>query len=151
MRGSQRSVCSPEAGRKKFPTICLFSCERPGYFIGTVRFSFSYLSYLTSITQLREKILKEELGELPVRIVVDDTYNVVGHSDLAVVASGTATLEAALIGNSIDCSLQDIHSNLDHGTISRKRPSLLPGQSDCREKNCSRALSSRIHRREPFQ
>lgn len=47
---------------------------------------------------IARKILKEELGELPVRIIVDDTYNVVGHSDLAVVASGTATLEAALLG-----------------------------------------------------
>ncbi len=47
---------------------------------------------------IARKILKEELGELPVRIVVDDTYNAVGHSDLAVVASGTATLEAALLG-----------------------------------------------------
>ena len=47
---------------------------------------------------IARRILKEELGELPARIVVDDTYNVVGHSDLAVVASGTATLEAALLG-----------------------------------------------------
>lgn len=47
---------------------------------------------------IARKILEEELGELPVRIVIADTYNVVGHSDLAVVASGTATLEAALLG-----------------------------------------------------
>jgi lipid-A-disaccharide synthase len=43
------------------------------------------------------KIL-DEAGGPPLSLVEDDTYNSVGHSDLAVVASGTATLEAALLG-----------------------------------------------------
>jgi lipid-A-disaccharide synthase len=47
---------------------------------------------------LVNKIMKDEVGSLPLEIIVDDTYNTVGHSDLAVVASGTATLEAALLG-----------------------------------------------------
>jgi len=47
---------------------------------------------------LANNILKEEVGMLPLEIIIHDTYNAVGHSDLAVVASGTATLETALLG-----------------------------------------------------
>ena len=39
-----------------------------------------------------------ETGGPPVSLVEYDTYNAVGHSDLAVVSSGTATLETALLG-----------------------------------------------------
>lgn len=48
----------------------------------------------------RKQICKilAEAGGPPVSLLEDDTYNAVGHSDLAVVASGTATLEAALLG-----------------------------------------------------
>ncbi|MGB9735082.1 MAG: lipid-A-disaccharide synthase [bacterium] len=35
---------------------------------------------------------------LPIRIIVNDTYNAVGMSEFAVVTSGTATLETALLG-----------------------------------------------------
>jgi lipid-A-disaccharide synthase len=49
-------------------------------------------------SSIANRILKEEVGELPLNMVIDDTYNAVGHSDLAVIASGTATLEAALLG-----------------------------------------------------
>ena len=47
-------------------------------------------------SQIR-KVLAENGGP-PVTLVEYDTYNAVGHSDLAVVASGTATLETALLG-----------------------------------------------------
>jgi len=43
------------------------------------------------------KILADNGGP-PVSLIQYDTYNAVGHSDLAVVASGTATLETALLG-----------------------------------------------------
>ncbi len=35
---------------------------------------------------------------VPVKIIIDDTYNAVGMSEFAVVTSGTATLETALLG-----------------------------------------------------
>jgi lipid-A-disaccharide synthase len=47
-------------------------------------------------SQIR-RILADNGGP-PVSLVDYDTYNAVGHSDLAVVASGTATLETALLG-----------------------------------------------------
>lgn len=39
-----------------------------------------------------------ETSDASIRIVENDTYNVVGNSDFAVVASGTATLETAVLG-----------------------------------------------------
>ena len=36
--------------------------------------------------------------KLDVRIAEDDTYNILGASDFAIVASGTATLETAIVG-----------------------------------------------------
>lgn len=39
-----------------------------------------------------------EAGDLSVTVIEGDTYNALGHSDFAVVASGTATVEAALAG-----------------------------------------------------
>jgi lipid-A-disaccharide synthase len=47
-------------------------------------------------SQIR-KILTDSGGP-PLSLIEYDTYNAVGHSDLAVVSSGTATLETALLG-----------------------------------------------------
>ncbi len=52
---------------------------------------------------LAPTVSKEEIqGQLThsnavIKIIEDDTYNIVGHSDFAAVASGTATLETALL------------------------------------------------------
>ncbi len=43
-------------------------------------------------------LIRDEAPGLSASLVENDTYNSVGHSDLAVVSSGTATLEAALLG-----------------------------------------------------
>ena len=48
------------------------------------------------VSQIR-KILADSGGP-PLSLIEYDTYNAVGHSDLAVVSSGTATLETALLG-----------------------------------------------------
>ena len=45
-----------------------------------------------------ERTIAEEKGELVLRLVEHDAYDAVAHSDLAVVSSGTATLETALLG-----------------------------------------------------
>lgn len=44
------------------------------------------------------QLIRSEAPGLSITIVENDTYNSVAHSDLAVVSSGTATLEAALLG-----------------------------------------------------
>ena len=46
---------------------------------------------------LIERIVAQEGGPSALRLIEQDTYNAVGHSDLAVVSSGTATLETALL------------------------------------------------------
>jgi lipid-A-disaccharide synthase len=40
----------------------------------------------------------ERIGDSPVHIVEDDLHNAIGHADLALVASGTAAVETALLG-----------------------------------------------------
>jgi len=47
---------------------------------------------------LVECLVQEACADLPLEIIVDDAYNAVAHSDLAVVSSGTATLETAILG-----------------------------------------------------
>ncbi|MBI3950824.1 MAG: lipid-A-disaccharide synthase [Acidobacteria bacterium] len=44
-----------------------------------------------------ESLIGNALGDLDLRVVQNDTYNALAHSELAVVTSGTATLEAALL------------------------------------------------------
>jgi lipid-A-disaccharide synthase len=46
-----------------------------------------------------ERLKSKFPGELRIQFVVDETYNALGAADLAIVSSGTATVEAALIGN----------------------------------------------------
>ena len=41
---------------------------------------------------------EQRIGDSPVHIVEDDLHNTVGHADLALVASGTAAVETALLG-----------------------------------------------------
>jgi lipid-A-disaccharide synthase len=48
--------------------------------------------------RLVQKIWQEEAPDLSLKIIEGETYNAVSSSDLAVVASGTATLETALLG-----------------------------------------------------
>lgn len=38
------------------------------------------------------------IGELPIKVIFDQTYDLLNHADAAVVTSGTATLETALLG-----------------------------------------------------
>jgi lipid-A-disaccharide synthase len=47
---------------------------------------------------LVRKIVHEMTPGLPLQLLLSDTYDALGHSDLAVVSSGTATLEAAILG-----------------------------------------------------
>lgn len=47
---------------------------------------------------LSVEFVRSFIGERPIRLVVGDTYDAVRHSRAAVVASGTATLEVALLG-----------------------------------------------------
>jgi lipid-A-disaccharide synthase len=47
---------------------------------------------------LIERTIAEEKGQLVLRLVEHDAYDAIAHSDLAVVSSGTATLETALLG-----------------------------------------------------
>jgi len=57
----------------------------------------SYQFVLAVASTLNVEQIKIQVGQHSVRIIQGDTYNVVHASDLAIVASGTATLETALL------------------------------------------------------
>ena len=48
---------------------------------------------------VKKEEIQDHLDPIPVKIqiVENDTYNIIGHSDFAAVASGTATLETAIL------------------------------------------------------
>jgi len=57
----------------------------------------NYQFVLAATHSLPESIYKELIGEMPVRLVFDKTYEVLSQSEVALVTSGTATLETALL------------------------------------------------------
>ncbi len=62
--------------------------------------SYKNLSFIMPILSSQAEVCGRILNtfKLPVKIIIDDTYNAVGMSEFAVVTSGTATLETALLG-----------------------------------------------------
>jgi lipid-A-disaccharide synthase len=61
--------------------------------------SYKKLSFIMPILSSQAEVCGRILDtfKVPVKIIIDDTYNAVGMSEFAVVASGTATLETALL------------------------------------------------------
>ncbi len=57
---------------------------------------FFVVPVLASQSEICRQIM--DMYDLPAKLIVNDTYNAVGISDFAVAASGTATLEVALLG-----------------------------------------------------
>jgi len=53
---------------------------------------------LACVKNIPEKVYRDIIGDLPVKIFTDKTYELLWVSDAALVKSGTSTLEAALIG-----------------------------------------------------
>ncbi len=62
--------------------------------------SYKNLSFIVPVLSSQAGLCRQLIGAsgLPVKVIVDDTYNAVGMSEFAVVTSGTATLETALLG-----------------------------------------------------
>lgn len=56
-----------------------------------------YQFVLAAATTLNAEELRTRVKDTPVRVIQDDTYNLVHAAELALVASGTATLETALL------------------------------------------------------
>lgn len=65
--------------------------------IRKTRSDIQFVYPLAPTVQMDPEIPALSNGGLPLTCVRDDTYNAVAHSDLALVASGTATLETAIL------------------------------------------------------
>jgi len=64
--------------------------------ISVVRDFPDYQFVITGVRNLPDDLYKDIIGDNPVRLLTDKTYEVLKVSDAALVASGTATLETAL-------------------------------------------------------
>lgn len=53
---------------------------------------------LPTATTIPKSFFAQRIGDSAVQIIEGDTRNAVGHADVALIASGTATVEAALLG-----------------------------------------------------
>jgi lipid-A-disaccharide synthase len=53
---------------------------------------------VAGVSSLDEKIYTDLLGKMPVRVLLNQSHDILYHADAALVTSGTATLETALIG-----------------------------------------------------
>jgi lipid-A-disaccharide synthase len=80
----------------KYHLPILFQAARSLVADGPLQFLIPLASTVSRC--LVQKIWREEAPALPLKIIEDETYNAVASSDLAVVGSGTATLETALLG-----------------------------------------------------
>lgn len=114
------SICRPSVTREDFlsefgikgnPVISLMPGSRKqeiGYILPEliaaaklIRKELPEVQFLLpAANAISDELIKEtvELGDLPLKIVRNRTYDAVGASDLCIVASGTATLETAIIG-----------------------------------------------------
>ncbi|MGH9754273.1 MAG: lipid-A-disaccharide synthase, partial [Blastocatellia bacterium] len=62
--------------------------------------SHPHLQFILPLARTFEaKEIASQIGSTRLRVIEHDTYNAIAAADLAVVASGTATLEAAIIGS----------------------------------------------------
>lgn len=111
-------TCSREDFRRKnqLPVDCTLLCLLPGSRSKEIHYHLPVLLHFarrlswthpvqfllpvasSAIRRRVESCLREEAPGLPIKIIDQNVYDAIGASDLAVVASGTATLETALLG-----------------------------------------------------
>jgi lipid-A-disaccharide synthase len=73
-------------------------CETLREAVGLLRRRRPLDFVLAASPTIPASFFSERLGDLGVQVVEGETANVLGHADVALVASGTATVEAALLG-----------------------------------------------------
>lgn len=108
---SRKKMLSDKAGTLKSlglgdkPVIALLSGSRNQEvqlilpeMVKIVRDYPGYQFVVTAVSHLPEKMYRDIVGDLPVKIVTDKTYEVLSVAEAALVTSGTATLETAIFG-----------------------------------------------------
>jgi lipid-A-disaccharide synthase len=101
MPGRKELLTSLGLGEK--PVLALLSGSRKQEVVSIlprmVKVIKDYPEYdfvVTAVAHIPEKIYKDIIGDLPVKIVTGRTYEVLSIAEVALVTSGTATLETAL-------------------------------------------------------
>jgi lipid-A-disaccharide synthase len=90
--------------------------------IKVVRYFPEYQFVLAGVRNLPETLYRKILGDCPVNLITDKTYEILYIAHAALVTSGTATLEAALIGvPQVVCYKADFFSMLIAWMVVRVR------------------------------
>lgn len=87
------------------PVIALLPGSRTGeiqsmlpVFISIAQKYTQYQFVIAGLSQHGESFYRNIIGSVPLKIVIDETYSLLNIADAAIVTSGTATLETALLG-----------------------------------------------------
>ena len=86
---------------------------------------------------------RERIGQLSVQVVEDQTWDAIAYADVALAASGTVTIEAAVLGTPLVTFYKVNPLSWWAGRRLVKVPFLSNGQPDRREENCAGTDSAR--------
>ena len=115
-------ACCLEAAPRRFGITCPYCFRQLSDLLGSKPMQFFVPLASSANRGLVERLVcKRCTWSYLFEIIIDDTYNAVGHSDLAVVSSGTATLETAILGTPLVTVFKISNFDLDRRSISGPR------------------------------
>ena len=82
---------------------------------------------------------RERVGGSPIRVIEGESWDAMAHADLALAASGTVTVEAALLGTPMVTFYKVTAPSWVAGKVAGEGAVLLDGESDCRARRGARA------------
>ncbi len=107
------------------------------------------LTYVLATPVARPPKFWEPISRLPIQVIEGQTWNAIAHADLALAASGTVTIEAALLGTPMVTFYKVTRLTWWMGRDLGQRAVLFHGESHRRSEDRPRDHSGRDHRRTP--
>ncbi len=89
------------------------------------------------------RTFREPISELSIKVLEDETWDCIGHADVALAASGTVTIEAAILGTPMVTFYRVMPLTLVCGASTSKGPVFFDGEPDRESPGCSGADSKR--------
>jgi lipid-A-disaccharide synthase len=113
-----RNVICKSSGLDEKPVIAILAGSRKmeikyilPEMLKVIKYFHDYQFVLTCVKSIPLEYYKSVIGNIPIKLVVDKTYEILSIAEVALVTSGTATLETALIGTpQVVCYKGDILS-----------------------------------------
>ena len=96
------------------------------------------------------EFFRDRIGKAPIRVIEGESWDAMAHASVALAASGTVTVEAALLGAPMVTFYKVTAPSWLLGKNARRRAFLFDGQSDCRPRRCAGA-DARTNDRRPYR